>query len=284
MRLRPLPLSELFDEVFRLYRRRFPLLWGTSLFSVVPLLVLALAGVAIAAAFGVFAGAAGQFAGPPGTAELVAAGFGILVALAMAPISLYAVWRAALATALGEPTSVGRILGDVFKHYWRLWWLAIGYGFLVLCTFFLAATCLLLPLAAWLFVKWTLVVPAWFAERPRLGVALSRSWGLTERNWWRLFGILLLFYVLYQVVSSALGSFTLLVVAAPRDWEIAASVIQVIVQVGLSTLLAPLFPLVLTLLYLDLRVRHEHLDLEVMARRLVTNEPQWALPPSGQPI
>lgn len=249
----------------------------------VPLLIAGVAGLAIAAAFGIFTGATGTFTGPPGTAELIAAGIGLLIALALTPIALYAVWRAALATVLGEPTTIGHILQDVFRVYWRLWWLAIAYGFLLLCCGLMAVTCLLFPLAAWLAVKWSLVVPAWFAERPALGPALSRSWSLTERSWWRLFGILLLFYLLYQVVSSALGSFTLAAAAAPREWVVAASVIQVAVQVALSTLLAPLFPLVLTLLYLDLRVRREHLDLEVMARRLVTSEPEWSLPPSGRP-
>lgn len=284
MRLRPLPLSELFDEVFRLYRRRFLLLWATSIFSAVPALVAVLAGVAIAAAFGVFSSTAGQFAGTPGTAELVAAGFGLLVALAMLPVAVYAPWRAAIATALGEPATAGRILQDVLRNYWRLWLLALGYGLLLLVCVLLLFTCLLIPLSAWLLVKWSLVIPAWFLERQRLGWALSRSWALTERNWWRLLGIMLLFYILYQVVSSALGSFTFLAVAAPHEWALAVTVIQLTVQVALSTLLTPLLPLVLTLLYLDLRVRHEHLDLEVMARQLAGPEPLWSLPsPPGAP-
>lgn len=265
--------------MFRLYRRRFLLLWATSIFSVVPLLLFGLAGVAVAAAFGVFTTSVGQFAGAPGSAELVAAAIGALVALAMLPVAIYAPWRAAVASALGEPTTAGRILQDVLRHYWRLWLLALGYGTLLLVCGLLFLTCLLIPLAVWLIIKWSLVVPAWFLERQRLGWALSRSWALTERNWWRLLGLLLLFYVLYQVVSSALGSFTLIAVAAPRDWQLGATVIQLVVQLALSTLLTPLLPLVLTLLYLDLRVRHEHLDLEVMAQRLAGGGEEWALPP-----
>jgi hypothetical protein len=245
----------------------------------VPALVALLAGLAIAAAFGLFTSTFGQFSSGPGPAEMAAAGFGLLVALAMLPVAIYAPWRAALATALGEPATTGRILQEVLRHYWRLWLLALGYGVLLLVCVLLFFTCLLIPLAAWLLVKWSLVIPAWFLERQRLGWALSRSWALTERNWWRLLGIMLLFYVLYQVVSSALGSFTFLAVAAPREWAIAVTVLQIAIQVVLSTLLTPLLPLVLSLLYLDLRVRHEHLDLEVMARRLVGPEPEWALPP-----
>jgi hypothetical protein len=252
----------------------------------VPVLVTGLAGVAIAAAFGVFTASVGQFAGTPGTAELGAAGIGLLVALAMLPVAVYAPWRAAMATVLGEPATTGGILQDVFRSYGRLWLLVLGYGLLLLACGLLFVTCLLMPLAVWLVIKWSLVVPAWFVERPRLGWALSRSWTLTERNWWRLLGILLLFYLLYQVVSSALNSFTIVAILAPREWAITATGAQLLVEVALSTLLTPLLPLVLTLLYLDLRVRHAHLDLEVMARRLVSEEPEWSLPlpPGAAPV
>ncbi|HEX6489107.1 MAG TPA: hypothetical protein VF137_09615 [Candidatus Dormibacteraeota bacterium] len=244
-------------------------------------MLLGLAGVAIAAAFGLFGGVAGQFSGAPSTAEVAVGGLGILIAIVMAPVTAYAVWRAAMAAVLGEPASARSVLRDVTHVYWRLWLLLLGYGALLVLAAIPVLTCIGIALTAWLLVKWSVVVPAWFGERRRLGDALSRSWSLTRLNWWRLFGILLLFYVLYEAVSAALGSFSLAAAFVPRAWIIPATVANVAVELALSTVLTPLFPLVLTLLYFDLRVRHEHLDLEVMARELSGGGPGLAPPPPG---
>lgn len=262
--------------MFRLYRRRFWLLLVTSLFTVVPLAVLAGGGAAIAAAFGAFGG--GEFSGASSEVEVAAGAAGVVIGIAMLPVAVYAVWRAAVAAVLGEPATVGSILQEVTRRYWRLWWLTLGYALLVLGAVLLFLTCLLIPLGTWLLVKWILVVPAWFVERPRLGPAISRSWQLTKDNWWRLFGILLLFEALQLAISGALSSFSAITAAVPSDWTATVAATQVIVDIVLSAVLAPLYPLVLTLLYFDLRVRHEHLDLEMLARQVGGASP-WELPP-----
>jgi hypothetical protein len=245
---------------------------------VVPIAVLAAGAAGVAAAFGAFAGPGGQFSGAPSEAAVTAGGVGVLIGIAMLPVAVYAVWRAAIAAVLGEPATVGSILQEVARNYWRLWALALGYGALILAVLLLFLTCLLIPLALWLLVKWSLVVPAWFVERHRLGGALRRSWDLTRDNWWRLFGILLLFYVLQVAISFALSSYSAIAAVVPGDWAAVVAGLQAITSIGLSAVVAPLFPLVLTLLYFDLRVRHEHLDLEMLARELGGARP-WELPP-----
>lgn len=243
----------------------------------VPVAVLIGGGVAIFASTGAFGSDA--FGGPSSTAELSGGLAGLLLGLAMLPVAVYTVWRACIAAVLGEPATVGGILQEVARSYWRLWLLTIGYGLLTLLAVLLFFTCLLIPLSLWLLVKWSLVVPAWFVERRRLGVALSRSWDLTKDNWWRLFGILLLFYVLETAISGGLSSFGIATAVVPRDWVGTVTVVQVIFQIGFSAVLAPLYPLVLTLLYFDLRVRHEHLDLEMLAREVGQAARPWELPP-----
>lgn len=242
--------------------------------------MLGLAVVAILAAFGLGTATFGHLGGAaPSTAEILAGGVGVVIAIVMAPVAIYAVWRAAVAAVLGEPATARSILQDVSGLYFRLWLLMLGYGVLILLASLLAITCFLIPLTVWILVKWCVVVPAWFVERHRLGAALSRSWELAAENWWRLFGTLLLFFVLYEAVSGALGSFSLVAVFVPREWAVLAAVANVVVEVVLGAILAPLFPLVLTLLYFDLRVRHEHLDLEMMAREVSGGPPGWVLPP-----
>lgn len=264
--------------MFRLYRRRFWLLLVTSLFGVVPIAVLAAGAFGIAAAFGAFAGSEAQFGGAGSGIELGAGAAGVLIGLAMLPVALYSVSRAAIVAVLGEPATVGSILQELSRSYWRLWTFTIGYPLLLLAALLPIVTCLLIPLSLWLLVKWSLAVPAWFVERHRLGAALGRSWELTRDNWWRLFGILALFYVLQFAISLALSSFAALAAVVPSDWAGTAIAVQLLLRLGLSAVVAPLYPLVLTLLYFDLRVRHENLDLEMLAREVGGRKP-WELPP-----
>lgn len=282
VRLRPLVLSELFDEVFRLYRRRFLLLWLASLFAVIPALIVTVAAASLFAAFGLFSqdATAPDFgsAGPAILAVTVIAG---LAVIALLPFSAFLPWRATMAAVLGEEMTIGQLLQAVGGSYWRLWLLALGYFGLILLVSIPAITCVGVILTAWLYVKWCVTIPAWFAEEQQVGSALRRSWSLVDGNWWRVFGILLLFFLLAQVIGTALNSFTLVAAFVPPRWMFVAQFSQLAVELLLNTFVNPLAPLVTTLIYLDLRVRHEHLDLQVMARRLAGDQSIW--PPAPAP-
>lgn len=281
LRLRPLPLSELFDEVFRLYRRRFTLLWVSAVFATIPSAIFTGVGVAVLAGFGLFTQSQPQISGPPNGPGLISAGIGLLIALALTPLAAFLPWRAALAAVLGEPLSVGGLLQATMSSYGRLWLLTLGFGGLLVLAALPALTCVGVVLTVWLYVRWSVTVPAWFAEGRRVRPSLARSAALVEGNWWRIFGILFLFTILSEVVGGALSSFTIVAAFVPPDWLVVATIARLVVDLFLNTLVAPLFPLVATLLYFDLRVRHEHLDLQVMARRLRGETSLW--PPAPEP-
>ena len=122
----------------------------------------------------------------------------------------------------------------------------------------------------WIFVLWIVVTPAMFVENIGLGSAMGRSWRLVEGRWWRTFLILFLIVILWWVVQIALGAFLQLgqillqLFVSPF---IAAAIAAASGQI-VGAVVNPLLQIAIVLLYFDLRVRKEGLDLFQMAYRL----------------
>jgi hypothetical protein len=131
-------------------------------------------------------------------------------------------------------------------------------------------------LACLLWVRLAFTAPVLLLERVGIVRALQRSWRLTLGSWWRVFGVLLLtavialvaggllsapFGLVGTVVSEALGG------GSPADGEAFRNgllVSQAIANVGsvlASTVTAPFTAAVTALLYIDLRIRREGLDV-----------------------
>jgi len=124
----------------------------------------------------------------------------------------------------------------------------------------------------WLWVKWSMASPAMLLEGLGVGGSLARSWRLTRRSFWRLLGILLLTsIVVYAVVIAVSVPFTLVSalvggLAGTSDFGTAYVVSQVLATVGglVGSLVAyPFLASVTALLYVDLRMRREGLDVEL---------------------
>lgn len=108
------------------------------------------------------------------------------------------------------------------------------------------------------------------AERVGVGGALKRSWRLVRGRFWRTFGILMFAGVVVTIVGYVIQAGAVLLVAAVAAWADAGggAVIAVSVAVagGIGAALATIASLaflsaVAAMLYLDLRVRREGLDL-----------------------
>ncbi len=253
--------------MFRLYRRRFGLLWGVSLIASIPSILIAGAfAVAMGPAFS-FTSAATVPDQPPMVdlaVPAVVGGLTFLLVIALAPILAFAPVQAALVAARGEPATVGSVLGYLVRRYGRLW-------LLLLLQMAIALTLVIPPLGIWLLVRFSLAGPAALTEEAGPGQALGRSWNLLEGSWWRVFGVFVVAYLIVVFAGSAISTLGLgflgaMLVAPPdlRGWVFGAE--QVVSQL-LATLVAPLLPLALVLVYFDVRVRREALDLQVMAWR-----------------
>ena len=273
LRLRPLEIGDLLDETFRMYRRHFLLFAGISVICAIP----------SAGLVGLFLGWAsivlqqssssttvnGPFDLTTAAGILGIAAAALVMNLLILPFSHAAVTFAACESALGRPVTPGGVFRGVLRRYFPL----LGY-FLLFNSFtaYLALLLCIAPFALWLwgFVLWIAVAPAMFIENTGLGAAIGRSRQLVQGRWWRTFLVLFLAFVVYEVVAVALGAFLqlaqylLTIFVSPF---VAAS-ITAASSVLISALVAPIIQIVVVLIYFDLRVRREALDLFQIAYRI----------------
>jgi Membrane domain of glycerophosphoryl diester phosphodiesterase len=269
LRLRPLEVGDLLDETFRMYRRHFMLFAGISVLLAIPL--AALAGYSF---FTLFANLVQQI-GPDHpldvnslTPALVPFALFFLVNLALYPFLYGAITYAACESALGRPVTVWGALGAALRRYIPI----AAYLFLLVL---MVLTFCLFPLWIWISVGWIAVLPVMFVEKTGLIAAMRRSWRLVQGRWWRTFLILFLMFILVEVVSSALGAFlylgqTLLQIVLSTYLSLAISEAASVV---ISSLVNPILQIAIVLIYFDLRVRQEGLDLFQLAQHVASPQP-----------
>jgi hypothetical protein len=267
LRLRPLGLGEILDDIFRVYRRHFGLLCGIALLLSVPTYLLQLfSGTADQVGFAttligdIARPAALAAQTPPGPPNYALVGLSYLVIIAVVPFTMGAVTWAAIALALGQPVSVRSALQAILRRYWGLLGLAVLY---VLLT----PLALCLPVFIWLVVRWALAVPAMLAEGIGPVRGLDRSWTLTSGSWWRLFGILLIAYLLTSAVQYALSVLAFpIALLVPFVPQVVRGAIVLTISTAAQVAVLPIIYLALVLLYFDLRIRRENFDLDQLAR------------------
>jgi len=273
LRLRPLSLSELLDETFRIYRKAFGLFIAIALAVSIPTLLIFLA-------FGVYTFTSGQvfntteFQSDPSTLFRSAAFQSLIVAvLALALVTLFLIpfsygapVRAAIDVSLGHQPTFGSVLAAVLRRYFALWGAGLLYG---LAVGLLTLTIIGIPVAIWLYVRWALFVPALLTENLGPGRALGRSAQLVDGRWWRTFGILLLIFVLLSILGAIIGTLfqfvTALIPGLSADARLGVN--QVGSTLG-SVVAAPIQYIAWTLMYFDLRVRKESFDLDQLAQQV----------------
>lgn len=268
LRLRPLEIGDLLDETFRIYRRHFVLFAGISVILAIPS-----AGLAGYSIFSLFSGLVqSASATTPNfdtlTASLVVLAIGYLVNLLLAPFTSAAVIYAACESAMGHPVTIWGALRGVLRRYFAI------LGYLLLIGLMLLMFCLL-PLWIWIWVGWVVVLPVIFVENVGLGAAMGRSWRLVEGRWWRTFLILFLVILVWYVVQIALGGFLSLansLLGIVVSTYLALAISQA-VAVIVSALAIPVFQIAIVLIYFDLRVRREALDLFQLAHRVASSQP-----------
>jgi hypothetical protein len=135
----------------------------------------------------------------------------------------------------------------------------------------LASTAGLVVLLLWTWARlFYIPVPALMLE-PETGVfaALARSWRLTRGSFWRVLGIALLTWLIGSFGGGILSTpFSIAAVIAPAIWPdqglVLALALQSLGAVAQNAFVAPFLAGVATLLYVDLRMRREAYDVELM--------------------
>ena len=133
----------------------------------------------------------------------------------------------------------------------------------------------LLPLWIWIWVSWVAVLPVMFVEKVGLSAAMGRSWRLVEGRWWRTFLILFLIGLLWYFATFALQAFIGLAVGVIGSVISSFVVLAVLqsAQVIVAALVNPILQIAIVLIYFDLRVRREALDLFQLAQNVSSTQP-----------
>jgi hypothetical protein len=277
-----MPLPELLDELFRLYRRHFSLIVSVALLVALPGLVWSLVtgiyrlnGASYANLITTGPGGQPSFNSQQLTNLLGILALGLIGGFFLLPISLGAVFRAVTDVALGRPATIGSVLRGTLARYlpllglvglivlfWVGWSIAEIIGLILLVIPFF----LVLAAAVYLMVRWSLSMAAMMAEDIGPIRGMRRSWNLVSGSWWRAFGILVIVFIMWLVISYGLFILFSIIAALFSTGDFQAAVVQVAGTV-LGAVLTPIWSIAITLLYFDLRVRKEGLDLDQLAQQ-----------------
>jgi hypothetical protein len=117
----------------------------------------------------------------------------------------------------------------------------------------------------WLMVRTLLVPPALMLEGQRFWPTVVRAWRLTRGSFWRLLGIyalvVVLLGVLVSLISYPLSLLSVVLAAVAPEW--AALLATAVTLVLTSTITTAFEAVLVALLYIDVRMRREGLDLEL---------------------
>lgn len=274
-RLRPLDIGELLDVAFKIYGRHFGLLVKTVALVVIP--VQLVGGLILLGTIDDPSTIQGDFqleqrkVNEDDATGALAALFVTTVIGGIAVLVATAACVKAVADAyLQERPEAGSSLRFAGGRTLALLWVSI-LQFIVLIPAFLA---LIVP-GIWLAISFAVAFPVLMIESERGGAALRRSFRLVRGRWWPTFGVILIAYLLAAVVQFAIGAIVgVLNFTALEDslfGTVAATTTGNILAYVLAT---PFQAAIVVLVYFDLRVRKEGLDIELLAQRIGVQAPQ----------
>ncbi len=128
--------------------------------------------------------------------------------------------------------------------------------------------------SSYLSIKFSVASPAMVLENLGVFAAIGRSWSLTRGNFWRLFGINILTAIITSMVAGIFGGIAgalgaiFVVVGSSSPEDVIASlnttyILTMVTSTIAQLLILPFTSSVNALLYIDLRMRKEGLDVEL---------------------
>ncbi|MEX2416784.1 MAG: glycerophosphoryl diester phosphodiesterase membrane domain-containing protein [Actinomycetota bacterium] len=174
-----------------------------------------------------------------------------LFVLIMTYVLLAAITKAAADDIVGRTPSVGESYRFGFNKFFSVLWISILAGLIV------AGGLILLIIPGIIFaVKLTTAIPSLVVENKRGTQAIGRSWNLTKGHFWHVLGAVVVSAILTGVVSAIIsGPFS--------GWFLGGLFSGIAMSITM-----PFSSLVLVLLYTDLRVRKENLDVPTLRAEL----------------
>ncbi|MCX6402235.1 MAG: hypothetical protein NTX33_20160 [Propionibacteriales bacterium] len=299
--LRPLNLGSIYDGAFRIIRFNPKATVGAAVMVTAVAMVIPVAITAVLTfTVGLGLDSSGNFDPDASTADLlgiIAAYGSLLLSLVLAQVGVILV--TGMIAQVTRAAAVGRRLGlreawdATHGKRWRLIGLAlvINLAYLALLLVYVGLWIVVVVLSAnpWPIVIWALLsipafialccwlwvrfyylpVPALMLEPVGVFQAIGRGWTLTSRQYWRTFGIALLTVVIAQVAGGMLSAPVVIfgeigAFAWPEYSALLLVLTQAISLVIQNAFVAPFLAAVTSVQYVDLRIRKEALDVELM--------------------
>jgi hypothetical protein len=249
--LQPRSVGEILETAFRLYGRHWAVLMQVVAIVVVPLTLLQYA-VGDAVNGTVTTTSNGEVVLHEGAGQAIFGGLLVAVLGLLILQILYGAVAWAVATVL-----VGRQpdVGESYRFGYRRMWSILLVGVLFALAVFGGFLLIVVPGVIFA-VRFSVAVPALVVEGRRGTEALSRSWNLVKGYSWPVFGAFLVAFLLTSIVNSVLT-------ATSGNWFVDG----LLASIG-SIITTPFVGLVIGLIYFDLRVRKEMLDVATLDREL----------------
>jgi hypothetical protein len=252
--LRPLGVGEILDAAFAVYRRHSFPLW--KLVAVVVALPAALDGVV---------GVADRQVRDSGGSDsgLVLLQLVVLVVSVIASfLATAAAYRLVADAYLGRPVDPGASLRFGLKRLGAVIWVSILAGLGI----FVGLLLLVVP-GVYLAVAWSVAIPVLLGENLRGSAALGRSRALVRGRFWPCAGVLFLSFLLAGIVALVI-EFVVLGITGSSDNDTVIFFTQGVSSLISNTLVLPFQVAVTTVLYIDLRVRKEGFDVQLLTHSL----------------
>jgi hypothetical protein len=269
LRLRPLRVGEILDASIKLYAANARTLIGAAAVAVIPLQVIsALVLVSVySSGQDIPTGYSNLFKKVPAVdagARAGAGGISLLVSiLTIAFVSAVCV-QAVSSAYLDHPLSAWESIRFGVRRLLPL------LGMLILLYIGLAIAFVLLVIPGiWLYAAWGVATPALIVERLGPFRALGRSLRLVKGRWWASAGVLLISFLMTAILTSIVsGILTAIALSSSNPSVTFAVLISLLSGVASGLIVQPFQATVTTVLYYDLRVRHEGYDLHLLAAQL----------------
>lgn len=299
--LRPLTLGTMYDGAFRIIRYNPKATVGAA--ALVTAIGMSIP-VALSLAFALTLGTGIDPSGDPEADLTTSEALGLIGSMGALLLGLYAtqlglifvtgmVAHVTHAAALGRRMSLGQAWAATHGKRWRLIGLSllVGLGGLLLVSVLIApviavgvlsgdvlltvglavlAGVAMVCLFGWLWIKLTYLTSAiLMLEDGGVVRALARSWRITGRHYWRTLGIALLTMLITAVAGSILTTPISVVgqvatFLAPEYIFVILAATQALASVVQNAFVTPFVSAVSALQYLDLRIRKEGYDVELM--------------------
>jgi hypothetical protein len=289
--LRPLGVGDVLDAAVKLYTRNAVSMWKIVACVVVPVSLInqIIVGASLPSGAYVYHG---TLYTPTGQLSTPAAGViaGIVLSIVAVLIANGALSLSLVDAYIGQPLDWVASLRAAGSRLGSLLWLAILWTVLVIVGFI----AIILP-GIWLLVVWSVGIPALMFEHLGGFKALGRSFDLVRGRWWATFAELLVAIIMLVLVSLVLG---LILGAIEKGLKVDSIGLWLafnwLIALFSDLVSYPFIAAVIAVIYIDLRVRKEALDLELLAgglgspssaaQRAVADFPaQTSTPPPTEP-